>query len=116
MKLAAAIVVLPLALFAAGCPSLGVDPATEYEYRDPATGEMITTTVGDHLADQIEGTGSLAGSVIGKVAGVATGNPIVGVSAASLIAALFGAGASRLRRKKKQPSTETGSVPAPSGD
>lgn len=83
------------------CSALGIDPSTEVTYTDPNTGEEVTTTLGDAMADQIEGTGSVVASTAGKAIGVATGNPVVGVSAAALLTALIGTGTSRLRRKKK---------------
>ena len=84
-----------------GCSALGLDPGAEYSYVDPETGETVTTTVGDAVADQIEGAGAVVSNIAGKALGVATGNPVVGVSMAALLAALVGTGTSRLRRKKK---------------
>ena len=88
-------------LVLSSCSSLGIDTSTEVTYTDPATGEEVTTTLGDAMADQIEGTGSVVASTAGKAIGVATGNPVVGVSAAALLTALLGTGTSRLRRRKK---------------
>ena len=74
-----------LLLVLSSCSSLGIDPSTELTYTDPSTGEEVTTTLGDAMADQIEGTGSVVASTAGKAIGVATGNPVVGVSAAALL-------------------------------
>lgn len=98
-----------LLLVLSSCSALGIDPSTELTYTDPTTGEEVTTTLGDAMADQIEGTGSVVASTAGKAIGVATGNPVVGVSAAALLSALIGTGTSRLRRKKKQASSTTSS-------
>ena len=90
-----------LLLVVSSCASLGIDPSTEVTYTDPDTGEEITTTLGDAMADQIQSTGSIVSSTAGKAIGVATGNPVVGVSAAALLTALIGTGASGLRRRRK---------------
>lgn len=83
------------------CSLLGIDTGEEVTYVDPKTGEEVTTTLGDAMADQIDETGAVVASTAGKALGVATGNPVVGVSAAALLSALIGTGTSRLRRKKK---------------
>lgn len=87
-----------------GCKA--IDLGTEVSYTDPDTGEVVETTVGDALADQVEESGEIIGGVAGKALGVATGNPVVGVSASALIAALIAGGADKLRRKKKQAEEE----------
>lgn len=79
------------------CQLLG----NEVTYVDPETGEEVTTTVGDALADQIDQSTSIVSNTAGKAVGVATGNPVVGVSAAALLSALIGTGTSRLRRRRK---------------
>jgi outer membrane lipoprotein SlyB len=87
-----------------GCA--GLELGTEIEFTNPETGEVVETTVGDALADQVEETGEIVGGVAGKALGALTGNPVVGVSASALIAALIGSGASRLRRKKNGETAE----------
>jgi outer membrane lipoprotein SlyB len=92
-------VVLAVVLASAGCKSIQWDsPLT---YTDPETGEVVETTVGNAVADRVDDVGSVVGSVAGKALGAATGNPVVGVSASALLAALIASGTSRLRRKKK---------------
>jgi len=91
----------------AALSSMGVDPDTPYTYTDPATGEEVDTTVGEAMADQIDAAGGVASNIAGKALGVATGNPVVGVSASALMMALLGAGTSRLRKKKQpEPTAE----------
>jgi hypothetical protein len=85
-----------LLMFAASCAALD----REISYQDPKTGEVVVTTVGDEAADQIEASGEGISQVVGGVLGTATGNPVIGAGAAAALAALLGAGASRLRRKK----------------
>ena len=80
-----------------------VSPGTEVTYTDPKTGEVVTTTTGDIAADQIEATGSVWAGIAGKALGVATGNPIVGLTSGALITALLGTAAAGLRPKKKLP-------------
>lgn len=100
MKYAFCILILLVGI--SSCSVLG----EVYSYIDPQTGEQVTTTVGEAVADQIDGAGAVVGDVVGKAVGVATGNPIVGVGAAALLATLLGAGTSRLRRKKKTAADE----------
>jgi hypothetical protein len=85
-----------LLVYATSCAALD----REITYRDPETGEVIVSTVGDEAADQLEATGGAVSEVVGGVLGTATGNPVIGAGAAAALAALLGAGASRLRRKK----------------
>ena len=94
------------------CLSVGscVSPGTPVEYTDPATGKTITTTAGDIAADQLDATGSIFTSLAGKALGIATGNPIVGLSGSALLAALLGTATARLR-KKKQPEVEHDKAP-----
>lgn len=100
---------LAVGLLLVSCSALKLDPEAEFTYTDPSTGEEVTTTVGDAVADQIESAGSITSSVVGKALGVATGNPVVGVSAAALLSALVGSGAAGLRRKRKVPQPEASS-------
>lgn len=90
----------------AGCSALGEMLDGAYTYTDPQTGEQVTTTVGDAVADQVDSTGSVIGGVVGKAVGVATANPVVGVSAGALLTALIGSGATAIRRRKKKPGDE----------
>ena len=92
--------VLVLISTLSGCNLLGLNPADEYTYTDPSTGQPVTTTVGDAVADQIDSAGGVVSNIAGKALGVATGNPIVGVSMTALLAALIGSGSSRWRKKK----------------
>ena len=92
----AAILLSTALVVSSGCAALD----REIEYRDPETGEVVVTTVGDEAADQLESTGGAVSDVVGGVLGTATGNPVIGAGAAAALAALIGAGASRLRRKK----------------
>lgn len=70
-------------------------------FTDPDTGEEVTTTVGDALADSLTDAGEAGSTVVGKVVGGATGNPVLGLGAAALLSTLVGTGASRLRRRKE---------------
>mgnify|MGYP003681559797 CR=1 FL=1 len=97
-----------LCLGSTSCAALDLD--SPFEYTDPDTGEVVVTTVGDAMADQVDGAGSMVSDLAGKALGVATGNPVVGVGASALLAALLGTGSSRLRRKKGQ------GVPVSGGD
>ena len=68
---------------------------------DQVTGEQTgTVRVGDMIADTGEG-------VVGDVAGLLTGNPILGAGAAAAAAGLF----SGLRRRKKMPTAQPESPP-----
>ena len=67
---------------------------------DPVTGEVTETTVGDQLADSVEGFGARLGSVVNGATTAATGNPVVGAGAGAALLAVLCAGASRLRRRK----------------
>jgi hypothetical protein len=113
LRLLAGIGILTLS----SCTALGIDPGEEVTYVDPQTGEEVTTTLGDAMADQIEETGAVVASTAGKALGVATGNPVVGISAAALLSALIGTGTSRLRRKKKVvPGSTSGEDPGTEDD
>ena len=90
----------------ASCAGLGIDTAKELEYVDPSTGDTVVTTVGDAIADQVDTAGTVVSSVAGKALGVATGNPMIGVSVTALLAALIGSGSSRLRKKKPKVEEE----------
>jgi hypothetical protein len=96
--------VLVLLVSCLGCKA--IDLGGVISYTDPDTGEVVETTVGNALADQVEESGEIIGGVAGKALGVATGNPVVGVSASALIAALIAGGAGKLRRKKPESSSE----------
>ena len=76
-------------------------------FTDPDTGEQTTTTVGDALADSLTDAGEAGSTVVGKVVGGATGNPVLGLGAAALLSTLVGTGAAKLRRRKG--GTELGS-------
>ena len=80
--------------------SMGLDKDAEYTHTDPETGTEVVTTVGEVVADQVDDAGAIVSNIAGKALGVATGNPVVGVSVSALLAALIGSGSSRLRRKK----------------
>ena len=81
---------------APGCAALG----KVISVVDPETGEVTETTVGDMAADTVEQVGATLGSVVSNVAGVASGNMVVGAGAGAARGALLGAGAAGLRRKK----------------
>lgn len=80
---------------ATGCATLG----KVVRFTDPNTGEVTETTVGDMAADAVEEVGGTLSSIAGRVASVASGNPVAGTGAGAILAALIGAGAARLRRK-----------------
>ena len=89
------------------CMALGSCGATKNRavVIDPVTGEETVTTVGDLAADQVEATGSIWAGLLGKVIGVATGNPVAGLAGGTLLTQLVLTGASALR-PKKQPEVE----------
>ena len=105
----AALAAFCVAALLTGCSalsSMGLDKDAEYTYTDPETGTEVVTTVGEVVADQIDSAGGVASNMAGKALGVATGNPVVGVTASALMMALLGAGTSRLRKKKPQVEEE----------
>ena len=69
---------------------------------DPVTGEASETTVGEMAAGVVDSVGSTVSDAVGSVATVASGNPIAGAAVGASLLALFGAGASRLRKKKRE--------------
>ena len=99
----AALIAFGLATLLTGCSalsSMGLDKDAEYTYTDPETGTEVVTTVGEVVADQVDDAGAIVSNIAGKALGVATGNPVVGVTTSALMIALLGAGTSRLRKKK----------------
>jgi len=69
---------------------------------DPVTGEVTESTIGDVAADAVESVGSTFSGIAGDALGIATANPVVGAGGGAALLALFGAGASRLRRRRKE--------------
>ena len=84
---------LALTLSLGSCALL--DPFLDAEITavDPATGQPVTTTVGDTIADNADSFGSTAG----QTATAVTGNPLLGL----IIAGAASAVAAAARRKKK---------------
>jgi hypothetical protein len=69
---------------------------------DPTTGEVTESSIGDLAADAVESVGSTVSGLAGDALGLATANPIIGAGGGAALLALFGAGASHLRRRRKQ--------------
>ncbi len=83
-------------LYLSGCAALG-EPL---EMTDPETGETVTTTVGDVLANSVTAASEPVSGVVANVIGTATANPVIGAGAGAAILAALTAGATKLRRKE----------------
>ena len=84
---------ISLTLFGSLSSCAVVEPILDYPMSlfDDETGETVETTVGDAIADNADGVGSVVSDVLGGV------NPLVAVLGGGAAAALLGGA----RRKKK---------------
>jgi hypothetical protein len=79
-----------------GCAALGKGVTMT----DPETGETVTTTVGDTLADSVVAASEPMSGVLANIVGTATANPVLGAGAGAALLAALAAGAAKLRPKK----------------
>lgn len=78
---------------------------TELNTVDPVTGEVLTSTVGDTIADNADSFGKTAGNTATAV----SGNPLLGLIVAGAASAL----AAAARRKKKPAYAGPGDIVPP---